>query len=145
MIEKLSIVEKVIFLQGIEIFDTITTQDLSHLAAISEQLEYAKEETIYNIGEASDAMYVVISGEVLLSRDNNIEVMRAKRKDAFGTWSLFDDEPRVVSAVATKPTILLIIKQEEFIDLLADNVQITRGIMKSIVNRLRRLMEVIKK
>ncbi len=144
MFEKLSTVEKVIFLQDIEIFDTITTQDLSHLAAISEQVEYTENETIYNVGEASDAMYVVISGEVLLSRDK-IEVMRAKEKDAFGTWSLFDDEPRVVSAVATKSTILLIIKQEEFIDLLADNVQITRGIMKSIVNRLRKLMEVIKK
>ena len=71
--------------------------------------------------------------------------MVAQDKDVFGTWALFDDEPRVATATTLKNTKLLQIDKEDFIDLLADNVAITQSILKTMVKRLRNLMTRISK
>lgn len=73
------------------------------------------------------------------------QILSAGSEDAFGTWSLFDDEPRVVSATASEDARLLRIDREDFVDLLADHVQITQGILKTMVKRLRGLFEKVDK
>jgi len=138
----LSILERIIFLQGLDIFEHISTEDMSYLAAVTEQIGYEENIIVFKEGEISDAMYVVVSGEVKIARDGN-EVMVAKEGDAFGTWSLFDDEIRVVSAQTMTSCQMLRINRDDFMDLLADHVQITQGIFKSIVKRLRSLMKVV--
>jgi len=85
-------------------------------------------------------MYMVIEGQVRLTRGGQ-EVMIAEEKDVFGTWALFDDEPRVTTAATLGETRLLRIDKEDFVDLLADHVRITQSILKTVVKRLRNLME----
>jgi len=135
----LTTVEKVLFLQEIDIFEYTSTEDLSHIAAITEEIEFQPDETIYKEGDLPDAMYMVISGQVRLTREAE-EVMVARAKDVFGTWALFDDKPRVATAATLEDTQVLRIGQEDFIDLLADYVAITQSILKTMVKRLRRLM-----
>ncbi len=135
----LTTVEKVIFLQDIDIFEFTSTEDLSHIAAITDEVEFQADEMIFEEGEISDAMYMVIEGKVRLTRGNQ-EVMVAQKKDVFGTWALFDDEPRVASAKTLENSRLLHIDKEDFIDLLADHVGITQSVLKTMVKRLRNLM-----
>jgi CRP-like cAMP-binding protein len=135
----LTTIEKVLFLQEIDIFEYTSTEDLSHIAAITEEIEFQQEDTIFKEGDLPDAMYMVISGRVQLTREGE-EVMVAGAKDVFGTWALFDDEPRVASATTLEDTRVLRIEKEDFIDLLADYVAITQSILKTMVKRLRRLM-----
>ena len=85
-------------------------------------------------------MYIVLSGGVRLHRDET-EVTTARAGAAFGTWALFDDEVRVASATTLSDTRLLRIYKEDFIELLADNVEITQGVLKAVVRRLRGLVE----
>jgi len=135
----LTTVEKVIFLQDIDIFESTTTENLAHIAAITEEVEFKKEQAIFKEGEFSDALYLVIDGQIRLERENKL-VMIAKGKDVFGTWALFDDEPRVVTATTLEESHLLKIDKEDFVDLLADHVQITQAILKTMAKRLRGLM-----
>jgi len=135
----LTTVEKVIFLQDIDIFEFTSTEDLAHIAAITDEVEFQSEETIFEEGEISDAMYMVIDGKVRLTRGDQ-EVMVAQKKDVFGTWALFDDEPRVATATTLENSRLLHIDKEDFIDLLADHVAITQSVLKTMVKRLRNLM-----
>ena len=135
----LTTVEKVIFLQEIDIFEYTTTEDLAHIAAITEELELKGDHVIFNEGDLPDGMYMVLDGTVRLTRSDQI-VMDAKKKDVFGTWALFDDELRVVTAVTLEESRLLKIDKEDFVDLLADHVQITQGILKTMAMRLRNLM-----
>ena len=135
----LTTVEKVIFLQEIDIFEQTSTEDLAHIAAITEELELKQDHVIFKEGDFSDAMFMVLDGTVRLTRDDQV-VMDAKHKDVFGTWALFDDELRVVTAVTLEESRLLKIDKEDFVDLLADHVQITRGILKALATRLRNLM-----
>ena len=135
----LSTLEKVVTLQEIEVFQYLTTDDLVHLASITVELEYDPGEVVFSEGGIPDSMFIVLAGSVRLHQGNN-EVTTAENNDAFGTWALFDDEPRVMTASILKKTKLLKIEKDDFVDLLADNVNITQGIMKSLVRRVRRLM-----
>ncbi|MDP8229044.1 MAG: cyclic nucleotide-binding domain-containing protein [Candidatus Electryoneaceae bacterium] len=135
----LTIVEKVIILQDVDIFKHIFTEDLAYIATIAEETRFKPDQAIYREGEVSDSMYLVLDGRVRLHRDD-VEVMVAVHKSTFGVWSLMDDELRVTSATTLEECALLRIDREDFIDLLADNVRITQGILKAIVIRLRSLM-----
>lgn len=140
----LTTVEKVIFLQDVDIFEYTSTEDLAHIAAITDEVEFKEDKHIFREGEFPDAMYVVIEGKIGLSREAQ-EVMVAAKKDAFGTWALFDDEPRVATATALEDSLLLKIDKEDFFDLLADHVEITQSILKVMVKRLRKLMTRVNK
>ncbi len=135
----LTTIEKVIFLQDIDIFEFTSTEDLGHIAAITDEIEFKADETICTEGDIPDSMYMVFEGKVRLSRGGQ-ELMTAGHKDAFSTWALFDEEPLVVTAMAVEDTRLLRINKEDFVDLLADHVKITQSILKTMVKRLRRLM-----
>ncbi len=136
----LTVVEKVILLQNVEVFEGIPTEQLSYLAAIAEEASFPKGQEFYRFGEVSDALYIVLEGEVGLHRDNE-QITVARINDTFGAWALFDDKPRVATATAAEDGRLLRIYREDFLDLLADNSQITEAVLKMIVGRLRGLLE----
>lgn len=131
-----SVIERVILLQGVDVFARVPTEQLAHVASVSEEVSHEVGHVLFEENDPSDAMYVVLEGEVRLTRGSQ-EVTVAKSGDAFGTWSLFDDEPRVVTATARTDVTLLRLDRLDFIDLLADNVEITQAVLKGIVQRLR--------
>ena len=136
----LTVVEKVIVLQNVNIFAEVPTEQLSLLAVVAEEVSYTSESTVYKENDIADALYLVLEGKVILERNNN-EIAVADSGEAFGTWALFDEEPRVVTARVKEDCHLLRIDREDFVDLLADHVQIAQGILKTMVNRLRGLVE----
>jgi len=138
----LTIIEKVIFLQNVEVFTDVPTEDLAYLAAITEEVSFKAGEDIYKEDEPSDALYLVLEGKVRLHREGR-EIMIADEKKAFGTWALFDEAPRVVTASPLTDCRLLRIDREDFFDLLADHIQITQGVFKTVVKRLRTLMQTV--
>jgi len=138
----LTVVEKVIFLQNVDVFEGIPSELLSYLAAIAEEESFDAKETVFEIEEPSDALYVVLEGGVRLHRGDE-EIATSQQSDAFGTWALFDDQPRVVTATTLDDTKVLRIDREDFLELLSDHVQITERVLKTIVSRLRGLLDSI--
>ncbi|MBD3170487.1 MAG: cyclic nucleotide-binding domain-containing protein [candidate division Zixibacteria bacterium] len=132
-------IEKVLFLQDIDLFESISTQDLAHIAAITHEVTFSADSVIYKEGEGADSMFIVIDGRVKLHKDNT-EVMTAGPREAFGTWALYDDEPRMVTATALDDSRLLKIDKEEFLDLLADHVQIIQSLLQTLAKRLKKLL-----
>lgn len=135
----LTTIEKVVFLQDVDIFEFTSTEDLAQIAAITAETEFDKGDVIFKEGDISDCMYMIIEGRIRLTRDGS-DVMEGVYKDVFGTWALFDDDPRVVTAISTENSRLLRILKEDFIDLLGDNVRIAQGVMKKLAKRLRSLL-----
>lgn len=140
----LTVIEKVIFLQNVDVFKDVPTEDLAYLAAIAEEINFKKGDTVFTTGEPADALYLVLEGKIELHRDGN-KIMVADEKEAFGTWALFDEAPRVADASAIGDCHLLRIDREDFFDLLADHIQITQSVFKTVVQRLRTLMETFNK
>ncbi len=139
MEKSLTTIQKVILLQEVDIFEYTTSEDLSKIAFISEEKIFPPNHTIYQEGELSDSMYMVITGQIKIHR-NKQEVTNIGPQKEFGAWSLFDDEMRVVSATTTEESHLLKISKEDFLELLSENIRITQGILKKFSRRLRSLM-----
>lgn len=135
-----TIVEKVIFLQNVEVFAAVSTEQLAYVAAIAEEVSYLQDETVYQIGQRSDALYLVLEGKIRLHRDEE-EIAAAGPKEAFGTWALFDDEPRLTTATASEDTRLLRIDREDFLELLSDHTEINQAVLKNMAGRMRSLVE----
>jgi CRP/FNR family transcriptional regulator, cyclic AMP receptor protein len=138
-----SVIEKVILLQNVDLFSEVPTEQLAYPAAIAESRRFDADDVIYRQDDPSDAMYLVLSGRVRLSRDGT-EVTTAVPLQAFGTWALFDDEPRVATAVALQTTEVLRIDRQDFVDVLADNVRVTQSILRTVSRRLRALGRVVR-
>ncbi|MBI2504665.1 MAG: cyclic nucleotide-binding domain-containing protein [Candidatus Latescibacteria bacterium] len=135
----LTTVEKVMLLREVDIFSQVSTEQLAYLAAILEEQHCPAGEVVYQQQDPADAMYLVASGQVRVHREQ-LEITVAGPGEAFGTWALFDEEPRLSAATAVEDALLLRLDKEDFIDLLADNVEITQGVLKALVKRVRGLI-----
>lgn len=135
----LSTIDKVIALQDVDVFSQVSSEELAYLAAIVAEETHEEGAAIYAEGDPANAMYLVISGRVRLHRDD-LEITVSGAGEAFGTWALFDDEPRLSAATALEASHLLRLDKDAFIDLLADNIEITEGVLKALVGRVRGLI-----
>lgn len=136
----LTVVEKVVFLQNVDVFSEVPSEQLTYLASIAEELDCLKGDILFRENDPADALYLVLDGKISLERDGK-EVKQAGTQNAIGTWALFDDESRVVTATVTENARLLKIDRGEFVDLLADNVQVTQGVLKTLVKKVRGIMD----
>ncbi|MBL0060836.1 MAG: cyclic nucleotide-binding domain-containing protein [bacterium] len=135
----LTTVEKVIFLQDVDVFAKIPLEDLAYIAMIADEVSAEAGRVIYSEGDVSDSMYLVLDGSIRLHR-GGVEVMVAKPRDVFGTWALFDNETRIVTATSVEESSLLRVDKEDFLDLLSDHSKITEGVLKVLAAKLRNLV-----
>lgn len=140
----LTVIEKVLLLQGIELFSKVNTEQLSFLAAISREIAVEPRRILYRENDDPDGLYVVISGTVSMRRGQE-EIDRIGANGAFGVWALFDNQPRLTTAETLEETRLLYVPREDFYEVLSDHVDIVEGLFKNLVQRLRRLASVIEK
>ena len=138
-----SIIEKVILLQDIDVFKDVRVEDLAHIAAITEEVTVQQGTNLYEINDSADSLYLVLDGKVRLHRKGQ-EISVSGPHEAFGTWSLFDNQPRVATATALEETLVLKILREDFYDLLSDHVRIAEALLRSMARSLRSLAERFK-
>jgi CRP-like cAMP-binding protein len=134
----LSPVEKVLCLQRVDIFKHATTEMLTYISSIAEIVEVPPQTVIFAEQEMSDAMYVVVTGRVRLEKEGK-EIVVAGPSQSFGTWALFDNTPRLMSAVAVEDTVLLKIVSDTFYEFLADHEEVTPAIFRAVIERVKAL------
>jgi CRP/FNR family transcriptional regulator, cyclic AMP receptor protein len=132
----LTVVEKVILLQGVDIFAHASTQQLALVAAIAQERDCEAAVRLFQEATPSDAMYIVVRGRVRVHQGER-EVLVAGANEAVGSWALFDEESRLTSATTLEPSLLLRIDRDDFLSVLADHVEITQAILSSVARRLR--------
>ncbi len=138
---ELNIVEKVIALEGVELFGNLTPEQLARIASIAHDVAIPPGQTIVEPGKPPDALYVVLDGAVELSRKGE-PLATARENGVLGAWALFEeDDPMPLTAKTVERSRLLRIGREDFYDLLADNSEITASIFSTLVKRFRKLVE----
>ncbi|MFQ5754030.1 MAG: Crp/Fnr family transcriptional regulator [bacterium] len=135
-----SVVEKAVFLRGIGLFSRTKTEDLARIAAITEEIEFKKRDTIFGEKDHGASLFFVVSGEVSL-RKGDKEIRRVFSQGHFGDLALLDNEPREFTAVAVQATRVLKIDSEEFYELMEDHIEITRAVFTSLTSQIRRLVQ----
>src|SRR4030095_3287608 len=93
----LSPVDKVLWLQKVDVFKHATTEMLSYIGSIAHEVTVSRRQAIFSGEDMPDAMYVVVSGRVRLEKSGE-EILTAGVGQSFGTWALFDNQPRMMTA-----------------------------------------------
>lgn len=139
----LTTIERALKLQSVDVLQRASTEDLTYVAQIATEEQHEAGVAIYAEGDAPDALFVVVEGSVRLHR-GDLEIAVLEAGEAFGSWALVDEAPRVASATTVTQTTLLKVDREDFVELLGDRVDIVQAVFKAMVERLRVLADVAK-
>ncbi|HUE77068.1 MAG TPA: cyclic nucleotide-binding domain-containing protein, partial [Longimicrobiales bacterium] len=135
----MDLIEKVFLLQRIDLLQDARSAHLALLASIAEEVDVDRGTTLIRRDEPTDALYVVIEGDVRLDGvgDQRIDLDPGQ---AFGTWALIDEAPSLMAATALSDARLLRITRADFHDLLADHSELALGLLQGLARRVRTLV-----
>ena len=96
--------------------DSLTVSEVKTFLEYTELVTFKSKDVIAEVGEVGEALYLVISGEVLLYRDQSSggDVGQVKEGEIMGEMSFFDRRPRSVRLEAAKKTQLLKISRSMY-------------------------------
>ncbi|HUG54336.1 MAG TPA: cyclic nucleotide-binding domain-containing protein [Vicinamibacteria bacterium] len=129
-------IERVISLKAVPMFGEASEEILADVAELLEEVEYLDGQVIFEKGAPGDSLYIVISGRVRVY-DGARTIVHLGEKEIFGELALLDPEPRVASVAAVEPTRLFRLDREAFAELMAGNIEIVRGVLHVLCERLR--------
>ncbi len=136
---ELSIVEKVIALEAVDLLKNLNPDQLARIASIATEVHHSSGHTVMDPAVPMDALFIVLDGAVDL-RQNGASIHTARQNDVLGAWALFDNEPLPVTATTSDDTRLLRIGRDDFYELLSDNMEITAAIFSTLAKRFRKLV-----
>jgi putative ABC transport system ATP-binding protein len=128
----LTILEKADLLQSAELFSEVRTQSLARVAAISSEVCFEARQRLFSENDAPDALFLFLEGEVILTRNGTVE-RKLSRFHAAGALAVLANKPQMETVVATQPVRALRIGQEALFDAMAEDFNITRGILRALV------------
>jgi CRP-like cAMP-binding protein len=109
--------------------------------------EVAPGATVFAQGDAADALYVVVSGElrVVVASPGGDEATIAliRPGEACGELGLIDGQPRSASVVASQPAKLLSVRRNDFIDWLRPRPDAALALLETLSIRIRRVNETL--
>jgi CRP-like cAMP-binding protein len=128
----LTILEKVNLLQKAPIFQGVPTESLARVAGIAQEVSFEPRQLLFSENDGADAMFFLLDGQVELLRSAR-DPRQVGAHQVVGALAMLAGEPQPESAMATQPTRTLRIDQQEFYDAMAEDFNITRGIMSALV------------
>lgn len=134
-------IERVIFLQSVELFADIPSEQLAQIAGITEYMTLSKEDVLFTKGDKSQHLFLLIEGTVIITR-NGEENKEFGGPEALGVWGFFDNGDRLLTITCSTDCQFLRIDRLDFFDLLEDRIHLSRGLLKYFVKRIRKLIEV---
>lgn len=140
----MTILEKTLALYQVELFNQIPTEALSVIATLAEEEAFDSGETLFNENDQADSLFLIVSGAVKLDRGGE-SISTLGPGDVMGAWSLLDVEARLVTATAVDTVQTLVIERDPFFELIADYPLIIQSILRSLAQRLRRLIRPLER
>jgi len=130
-----TLLDKVMALKKLDLFQNVPAEELVPMARVAHEESFATSQTLFLEGDPTGAMYILLEGRVGLRR-GEVAAGVMPAGSALGMWTLFEDQPRRVSAVALEPTRALVVDREDFFDVLGEHVSIVRSVLGDLVQRL---------
>lgn len=128
-------IERVLFLQDVELFSYCEAAQIMRMAAIAEEREYQAGERVYSVSDPADTIYCVVRGQVSLASETQPQVP-VPPGSAFGVVDVLSGRSRNLNATAELDTLTLAIDADDFFDLLSNNIGIVRALMCILSERM---------
>lgn len=132
-------------LRKVAIFKDLTDDELALVAETCKQQRFNSGEYIFHEGEEGNRLYLIIDGEVRISRDvpgSGEEALAILKPGAlFGEMAVFDRSERSTDAISNGGTLVLTIARTDFEIMLDFNRELAYKVLWACVrllsNRLR--------
>jgi CRP-like cAMP-binding protein len=135
-----SVVDQILELQSLSIFSHSSADDLAEVATLVSSRRVPKGTTLFRQGELGDAMYVVRSGEIALSRDGRI-LEHVGAGEACGIVACLDQLPREMTATAARDSAVLAIGADGLLQLLADRPLLMHSVFRALTYAIRQQID----
>jgi CRP-like cAMP-binding protein len=128
-------------LRQLPLFATLSRLELNVVDGLLHERRYLKGEIIFDEGDEGEALYIVISGRVLICRQGEPDAGRIAEIDhgfVFGELALLDNVPRARQARAAADTVLASLSRGDFESLLDTHAVIASKIALQLARQLGR-------
>jgi CRP-like cAMP-binding protein len=123
------------------VFSGLDEDELRRLAGIARETVLAPDTVLFEQGEESDGLYIVLNGivRIYLTADDGREATISLLEDGemIGEISLLDGLPRSAGAAALTEIRVVFIPHRSFCDVLDASPKITRQVLLMLCERLR--------
>ncbi|MFY0674141.1 MAG: cyclic nucleotide-binding domain-containing protein [Bacteroidia bacterium] len=130
-------VDKIITLKSVDIFSQIPDDVLGDLAALLEEEVYPADTEIIRKGDVGNFMYIIKKGKVKI-HDGNTVFAEAADNDIVGELSVLNPMPRTATVTTLSEALLLKLEREPFVELLSQEIDLVKSILKVLTNIISR-------
>ena len=127
-------------LREIYLFKNLSERVLGEVAALAYTEEVPRGIKIFSEGEPGDRFYLILSGEVRISKtiqgigEEALAIL--KEGSYFGEMALIDDAPRSADATTTTRCVFSVIRRNDFEQLLSQNKDLAYELLWTFVRTL---------
>ncbi len=132
---------KIAVLKNTSIFSETENFVLYEIASVLTEVSMRGGQVVFKKGDQGDKMYIIKEGSVRV-HDGTHVLSRLVKGQVFGEFALFDEEMRSASITTDEPCILFVLGQEDFYDMLTDKPEVTQGVLKKVIRRIREMNEL---
>lgn len=122
-------IELILFLREVELFSFCTAEEILRISAIVSRRAVPAGETIFRARAAAEDIFCIVSGRVALEREG-VEEQMLGPGEAFGYIEILSGHHRDLEAVSREETLLLAINEQDFFDLLSNNIDIVKSLFR---------------
>ncbi len=136
------IVERIRFLQSLQLLKDLSTKQVGELLTECIERQYNPGDTIFNEGDQGNALFIINSGFVAITKKGDggevHTLVNLGPGTHFGELALLDTLPRSASAVAIDQSSVLILYKANFDALVSKRADIGLPIMTAVAENLAR-------
>ena len=134
-LEPLPAVELAERLRRIPLFDYVSVDELFRVAGTGRQVRHEPGRVIYQGGLHPETLQFLIDGEVGIEASDDGQLEPRSAPAALAFEEMLQGLPVPATARATDVAIALSLTREEFLTLLSDNIELTHGLFKMLLDR----------
>jgi CRP-like cAMP-binding protein len=126
---------KVDALRRATLFEGLSRKQLVQLARVSEDLEVPAGKVLCREGEVGQEFFVIIDGEVEVTRNGKHLATRAAG-EFFGEIALLEQTLRLATVTAQTPLRFFVLTRRDFRQLIRDNPGVELKVLQALAHRL---------
>ncbi|MEZ0369274.1 MAG: Npt1/Npt2 family nucleotide transporter [Candidatus Sericytochromatia bacterium] len=127
--------DKMFLLKQTPVFAKFSAEQLFPVATAARDLFVPAQTLILRQGQPGDAFYIISSGTVAVER-SGVRVTLLGEKECFGELEVLNADPSLAAVRTLSECEFLVISREDFIDLIEEYPDFSRGLLEVLSERL---------
>jgi CRP-like cAMP-binding protein len=126
----MTVIEKVLLLQDLELFRQASSEHLAQLAAVAKVIDVEKDSILFRRGETARNLLLLLEGTVML--EDGTTQSPVQGREALDYWSFFSQNPHRYTARTTGQCRLLSVSLDDMVDLLTSEAEFCWALIREL-------------